>query len=757
MSWLPRGWTTVVGPESVLLRALAGLSDGTGRTVVVQGPPGSGKSAVLAQWSARLDEAGTRVVSVAGNLRERGLAYAAAGRMWEEYERVVAEGRERATPELLPADVPAWAMPPPLTGPPLMSTQRLQAVGRRSPELHPEEFWTELVEGFRRPDGPPVAFVIDDATLFDAESREFVLHLSGRTRLRPLLLVLALDTSLPSFGAWDSAWEGRIEVERVEHRFSEADLRDAHRVRALLKGLPPEGRRIVEFVALLGGSATPIELGRITRAGLGPTNEALRPALAAGLLKMRGDRVALVDEGWVPLLLDAIPTEDRSARHGQVATGLIALHPEPGLDAKLRIADHLYAHAKDAAALRALTAAAEGLERVLRFDEAEDALSRAVACAASLGTEDRLGVEAALRVERARLLVYAGRLPEVERELRESFGMAVLARLSRERLEELFLSVLPALRLAGPRPALLTDLGELADRFHEIDAFAAETLVISVLIEYDLQRGQVDRARSESARIGRLARYLPRGPIQAVALLSVAAPLLDGTEEERRVATRCLRTARSLLATHRNPGLHLYADEVQCRRLLARGERSAASTLHEQAVGTAQKGGLLPYELLHRVALAQILIEERADPRTGPLLARARELCDRMHLIAPSAPLLQLALLEGRMAAHGDRAERARDWWTSVAELRSPALPPAARAEAWLRLADLELTQHHAAEAERYLAYLERPEFLRGLRLDWAPWLADLRSRVDRGEGALEPGVGWPLQPSAGNKPGSSA
>lgn len=734
----------MVEPNASLLRSVSGLADGSGRTVAIAGPPGSGKSELLGQFRARLAESRARVLEVRGSYRDRSVPYALAARIQEEYERRSAEEPpEASTGEAIPVDrvdVPAWAYVPPSDAP-MVSRQRLQAMGRGASAVRPEEFWTRFSAEVARPEGRSLGLLIDDASLADHDSRDFLLYLSARARLRPMLLVLVLDNSLPAYGLWDDQLSRRSDVDWVRLTAVRPDLRDASRVRSLIRSLPFAGQALVRYTALLGGTTTAIALGRVTRTGLHQVTDALQAPLAANLLRLRGDRITLGTESWLPLVLDTIPESDRRDMHGKVAGALQALYPEATLERQCEIALHLYEHGKDLEALRALVPAASRLEQELRFDDAEAYLERAIACAASLATDDRLGMEASLRIARMRLLVLTGRLPEAEREFRESFSMALLARLSRERLEELFQSVSPALRVAGPRSAFATDLAELADRLHAADALVAEMLAIGILIEYDLQLGRIDKAREESTRVSRIARVLPRGPMQAMALLCVAAPLIEGTEEERRVAAKCIRSARAILATYRQPALQLYADELHARRLVSRGERSAAITLHEQAIPVAQRAKVLPYELIHQVALASILVDERSDARLPVALARARELCDRMHLLAPSGPFLALTLLEGRWSARADRPETARDLWGAVGAMRSSAVPVPYRAEAWLRLADLELTQQHPAAAQDYLNRLESPETLRGLRLDWAPWLAELRSRADRLEAS--PGIAY--------------
>ena len=317
--------------------------------------------------------------------------------------------------------------------------------------------------------------------------------------------------------------------------------------------------------------------------------------------------------------------------------------------------------------------------------------------------------------------------------------MASLARLSRERLEELLQSVVPALRIAGPRPTLMNDLAELADRFHDSEAFAAEMLAILVLTEGDLQRGRMDKAREEADRVSRIARELPRGPMQAVALLCVAEPLVEGSEAERRIATRCIRSARALLAGHRRPDLQLYADEVHARRLVARGNDPRRRPYTNRRPRSRTERGTCPTSSS----------TSSRSPRSSSMNGRIRG--SRWPCVEPrrcvicctwrprrprscSAWCWTAASPSARTAQ--PRPGRAGAPSATGSDLRSPCRY---RAEAWLRLADLELTQHQPAAARRHLERLENPEALRGVRLEWAAWLADLRNRVDRSESVVAP------------------
>ncbi|MCI4363744.1 MAG: ATP-binding protein [Thermoplasmata archaeon] len=721
----------------MILRALAGLSEGCGRTIVIAGPPESGKTELLTLLRDRFAEAGSRIIEVAGSYRERTVSSALSSRILAEYEHV-ASADPGGSSEMEGREVTPWAMSyAPLVPLPASSVSRHHAAGRGLQSVSADSFWARLTEDQRASPRPAIALVVDDGSLVDNDSREFLTELSSRTRYGPLLLLIALDSSNPAQALWEEAFTGRPDVDWLRTLHTPTDLRDTQRVRSLLKGLPPAGTALVRYTALLGGSASQVTLGRIGRMGLTQVADALVAPAEAGLLRTRGDRVSLIGEAGPGVILGTVPEEERRELHGRVADALLALHPEPTLEQRLEISEHIAERDRGPTTIRFLAEVAQELERLQRYDLAELHLSRAIACASGLASDARILLEAPLRVARTRVLVFAGRLPEAERELRESLGLAVLGQLPAEQLEELAESLFPALRVAGPRPALITELTELAERLHQREAYAAEMYLLAALTEAHLARTRSDKAREEGARVSRLARLVPGAPVQALALLTVAAPLLEGTEDERRIATKCLRSARAILAASRRPVLQLYADEVHARRLLLRGERAAALTLHERAAPVGQRAHLPALELFHQLGIASILIEDRPDPRTPKALQASRLLAEQLHLIPPSPALLRLSLVEGIGFARADSATAARLRWSFVSEL-PPTVPVPYKAEAWLRLADLELREGNHERAHAYLERLEHPATLRELRLDWAPWLAELRTRVDRELGQAE-------------------
>lgn len=717
---------------SVILRALAGLAEGSGRTLIVTGPPESGKSELLEQIRTRVRESGARVLEAAGSYRERTVSSAISARLLAEYENASGPEEPDAAEKEDATEVTPWAMSyVPIAPLPSGSTSRSHAGGRGLPAVSPEGFWSRFTEDLRSTSGTPLAVVVDDGALVDHASREFLTALSTRTRFGPLLIVLALDSANPAQGLWEEGLTGRPDIDWIRLEHSHADAREAQRVRTLLKTLPPASLSLVRYTALLGGTTSQVTLGRVGRSGLTQIADALASPTEAGLLRTRGDRVTLATETSAGVIRASMTEEERREFHARIADALLALHPEPTLEQRLQIAEHVVERDRGPTTIKFLAETAAELDRQGQYDAAEQLLSRAIACASGLATDARLVLEAPLRVARTRALIFAGRPAEGERELRESLGLAVVGKLPRDQLEELTESLLPALRAAGPRPGLLNELTELSDRLHDHEAYAAEMFLVCALTEAHLARTRTDKAREESARVSRLARLLPGAPAQALALLTVAAPLIEGTEDERRIATKCLRSARAILAGARRPVLQLYADEIHARRLVLRGERAAALTLHERAVPIAQRAHLPAMELLHQLGIASLLVEDRPDPRAAKALSASRTIAEQLHLVSPSPALLRLALVEGIAFGRADSASAARLRWGFVGEL-PPSVPLPYRAEAWLRLADLELREGNHASARGYLDRLEHPSTLRELRLDWAPWLAELRSRVDR-------------------------
>src|SRR5580658_9140940 len=248
------------------------LAEGSGRTIVVSGPPMSGKSALLQEARALAKERDARVVELRGSYRTRSVPYGALDGLNPEPDPIVPPEDAGATEE--GTEEPAeFGNAPPIPMPPmaflpdrLPRSRRSRAErartsflgqpirGRSANEGDPEAYWRELLTEFRGSDAHPVVVLIEDGALFDSESREFVVALSKKARLRPLLIVCALDTTAPGYVAWEDSFLGRGDVDWVRIPDALPDAREVHRLKGIFDDLPSITQRVGGYVSLLHGS-----------------------------------------------------------------------------------------------------------------------------------------------------------------------------------------------------------------------------------------------------------------------------------------------------------------------------------------------------------------------------------------------------------------------------------------------------------------------------------------------------------------------
>lgn len=604
---------------------------------------------------------------------------------------------------------------------------------RSAAALDSATFWQELVDAFHGSRDRPVAVLVEDASLADAESRDFLLDLTDRARTRPLLIVLVLDLSLPMYGSWEERLIGRGDVDWVRHSRSRVDPREEARLREGFEALPELTRRILGYVALMGGSVSEVGLGRVTRMTWRQLADALLPATEANLVKLQEGKLLIASESAAELFPQLLPAEWRDDMHREIAEALAALSPEPDLRRRLELAQHYFAWDRGPVAMRYLLETAELTEKLSAFDDAEECLAKAILCVPSLPEADRREAEAELRLFRARILFFSGRPTEAEQELREGMTAALGSSVTHERLEEWVEALVPSLRAMGPRPSLVIGLVELADRAHDAGAIEAETLLQTVIAEHEAERNRPKKARDEANRAARLARQIGRGPVQALALMAVGISRLEGTAEERDQAHSYLKTAQIILGASRRYLLQQHADEVALRLMALNGQRALALRGHERSIPVAQRLNAPLVELYHHLGVVGLLLDEPATPRIEAELHRVRELTELLHLLPPAPGLLRLWLLEGRYAAATKSEEVARDRWRSIVDLPGLGTPPRIRSEAMLRLAILELTQGNDARARELLDRLKEKEARAGLRPEWIEWLPTLVKDAETG------------------------
>lgn len=752
---------------SPVLRAVQGLAENSGRTIVVAGPPLSGKSAVLNELRGILKAQGARIVELRGSYRARSIPYGGLDGL-RNGNPAVAPGAPRPANGATAGDGEADETLPLDAGPVIpYLTERLprtrrsrgerartsflgQPVRGHSPNVgDPDMYWREILPEFRGDGRHAVAILVEDGSLFDSESREFIVGLSRRARLRPLLIAVALDTTVPGYVTWEEAFLGHGDVDWVRFTKSAPDPREAHRLKSLWDDLPSVTQRVTGYVALLGGTTGEVVLSRVARLNFPQLAEALLPATGVGLLKVQEGRVTIPHVAWTPLTVDLLPEAQRKEMHFEIANALSALSPEPNLARRTDVARHYLSWYPGPMALRHLLEAAElGLE-FSSFDAAEELLRDAIECLGSLPPGERDRLEPELRLLRAEALFASGRLGEAEGELREGVEHALHVNAPPGVLAEWVEPLILSMRVVGPRPSLSTTLMELAERCHDAGMVELEVLFEAMIAEFYYERNVPGKAREESHRAARLARQLPDGHLQAVGLLAVGLSRIEGTPQEQALAGKFLRAARTLLGRARRWELDYLAEDLEARLLETQGDPTRARELREQSLPGVQRAKLPAIELYHLLGIAEILLNRGTSKGVDPALARARRITDTLHLVPPSPGLLHLWMLEGRQLALNDSLDAARDRWEAIAEEPVADSIPRLRAESIVRLALLAYSERRTDDAEELVRQLETPDVRAAIPSGWEKWLGELGRRAaqsDHGGSPLPP----PLPGSTG-------
>jgi len=739
---------------SPVLRALEGLAERSGRTIVIAGPPASGKSALLGEIRELLKARHTRVIELRGSYRSRSIPFGGLDGLRSAPNGSDAESEDGGGDEV--GSVPAVTPMAPIGYLPDRMPRRGRSRGdrprtsflgqpirgRSANEGNPDEFWHELLPEFRGPDPHPVAILVDDGALFDSESRDFIVSLSRRARLRPFVLALALDTTVPGFVPWEEAFLGRGDVDWVRIAQSEDDPRETHRLKALFDDLPSVSQRVVGYIGLLGGTVGEVVLSRVARLNFDQLAEAILPATGVGLVKVQDGKVTIPHLAWVGAVGHLLPESQRKEMHLEIANALAALSPEPNLQRRIEVARHFLAWYPGPMALRHLLEAAELSLHLLAFDTAEELFRDALSCLPSLAPAERRSLEPELKLLHARALFPAGRLSEAESALRDGTNGALQTGVEAETLAEWIEPLILDMRVVGPRPSLAMALNELVERCHDANRIEVEVLLEALIAEFHAERNRSEEARAESHRAALLARKLPEGHLQAIALLAVGLSRIEGTPEEQALAARFLRAARTLLGRSRRWELDHLAEDLEARLLELREERTPARMLRERSLSSLQRQKLLPIEIYHQLGIAEGQFDGgNATSAEAPLI-RSAAIADALHLLPPSPALLRTWLLQGRQFAVGEFLDLARDRWTAIIDLEGALGIPRIRAEALFRLSLLERSSGRQDEAAELAARWNVPEVRALLPPSWGP-LADRweewAPRSDHGGGPLPP------------------
>ncbi len=734
-------------PPVAFRRAYAGLDALSGRTVVIAGPPLSGKSAHLVDLAAQLGRRGTVVLRAEGSYRERDVAYGALVGIWEQYtQRLESVSGEKLSEEppggwdslLGGAGLPAvggrrrtrerrW------TGPPAGRTavngfQSFAAV------------WATVTDRFRAGHRQPAALLVEGAGLLDPEGRALLLEASRQVRLRPFLLALELDSSLPSFSAWEEELLGRADVDWVRFPHARPDEAEILRAREALAALEPASRELVGFVALLGGTASEVSLARIARRRTSEVAGLLGPAVSEGLLRVTENRVGIAREGWGPIVEESLPEETRRTMHRAIADALVALNPEPSLERRFLIADQYFASEAGPIALRHLVEAGRLAERTYAFDRADEALGRAVRCVPTAPDPSQRELAAQLRIDRARLLAYMGLPTESEEQVREAIEEGLRLGLSPDRLEELFLPLIPVVFVLGPRPTFRQLLLETADRLAAAKAPTAEAIVHLLLAFQHVLAGDRSEARSSVAK----ADGLTQGPggemVRALALIVQALVELLRAGPESTGALEALERVRRLVRGTNQTELEILCQLVEGRLANLRAGREEGLRILDRGLHQAERTGLLWLELQVQLERVPLLLQGASGGEPGATLRRCRSLAETLHLLPPSPTLLRCWNFEARLARQQGRNDEARERWLDLVAHAGFSHLPRWRASGLVQLSQLEMGVGAADRAREYMEQLDKEE----LRAALPNRLARVRAELEASLGGAGPAPAAP-------------
>ncbi|WP_354699734.1 hypothetical protein DSM112329_05459 [Paraconexibacter sp. AEG42_29] len=177
----PTGLLDREGPRRLLGDAFAGALDGRGSVVVVRGPAGIGKTALLTEARADAEEQGLRVLGARGAELERSFTFGVV--------RTLLEPPVRAATADEQASLLGGAAAPAAVALGLDTTSAVDA----SPVLFHALYW--VVAGLC--DRAPVALFVDDVHWSDAPSLRTLAFVANRARDHPLVLVLGIRDGAP--------------------------------------------------------------------------------------------------------------------------------------------------------------------------------------------------------------------------------------------------------------------------------------------------------------------------------------------------------------------------------------------------------------------------------------------------------------------------------------------------------------------------------------------------------------------------------
>ena len=256
---------------------IAGAAIGAGRLLLLEGPPGIGKTALLAEAHERARAAGFGVFTASGSELERDFTLGVARQLFEEPARGLSAASRRRV----------------LSGAAALSAELVGAGGPAPPTSGHGSDLFPLVHGLywlcaNLSASRPLLLALDDAHWADAASLKFVHYLARRIDGLPILLLLTLRSTYPE------AQLPMADALRADPAATRMELRAlspsaAHRLVAEIFETAPDRSFVRACHEVSGGN--PLLLTELARSLAGDGVMPVEAAVAA-VLEVRSDAIS---------------------------------------------------------------------------------------------------------------------------------------------------------------------------------------------------------------------------------------------------------------------------------------------------------------------------------------------------------------------------------------------------------------------------------------------------------------------------------
>jgi tetratricopeptide (TPR) repeat protein len=679
---------------------MVGLSYGIGRTVIVSGPPESGKSEFLSYLKGELEARDCRVLEARGNPKHPTAPFDAV-------EQLTRPPTITFDPRVQPASTPG--SPAEGSGPDHRSDPRATQAARGPDPFRLTKYAPALIPARTAWDGQASeggisgsfgerlarssAVLIDDGTRLDESSRDILLCLSERVRVRPLLFVIALDNLASGYAGWETRLASRPDVDWIRFAHPVQGPEEANEWREAFGALPERTRSALGYVGLAGGSVRDTVLSYLTGRRWSDLSDALAPAMAAGLLRIEGRSLTIPWEPLVSAIPELLGVDDRERMHRRIVESILVSDEELDLSRRIALAQHFYSWRRGPEAYRYLCEVAEDLERMNAFDSAEFVTAQALTCAAPIEEGAASAGSLELRIQHVRQLFFTGRPSEAEAELSEVFAASStepdVAHWARS-TEPL----LPTLAAVGPRPGLLKIVDMAIDRGRSHGVEPVEVLFLGLRADLERQRGNFAGALKDAERAVRGAESLPDPGLVARSMMTEALVRIESAYDLKQ-AEEMLANAEALIPADPRPDLLAKVHELRATIARLQGSSEKALAEYREAVQVSRESGLLAAELDPQLGIAQTALDlPDSEEMLVNALTRCEEIVAQLHLVPPAPGLLLLRLLQGRSLAYQARIEAAQECWQFLVDLPKSMVPPALRREAAVGLMVLKTAYH---------------------------------------------------------------